>query len=60
MDAIRTAEYARALFSAHGDRAEAEAAQRMRECEEAGRSDEARDWKKIRRAVNGMRGPRQG
>lgn len=60
MDALRTSEYARALFAAHGDRAEAEAAQKMRECEVAGRPDEAEDWKRIRLAVSGMRGPHQG
>ncbi|MBZ0122387.1 MAG: hypothetical protein K8F31_00670 [Roseovarius sp.] len=59
MDAVRITEYARALYAAHGNRAEAEAAQRMRECEDAGRPDEAEDWKKIRLAVSGMRGPRQ-
>lgn len=60
MDAIRTTEYARALFSAHGGRAQAEAARRMRESADAGRGDEAEDWKKIRLAVSEMRGPRQG
>lgn len=60
MDAVRTTEYARALFSVHGDRAEAEAARRMRDCADAGRGDEAEDWKKIRLVVSEMRGPRQG
>ena len=32
MDAIKTAEYARALYSAHGDKAEWEAAQKMKAC----------------------------
>ena len=36
MDALKTAQYARALYSVHGDQAEAEAARKMRECEAAG------------------------
>ena len=59
MDAIKAAEYARALYSAHGDKAEAEAAQKMRECEEAGKDAEAADWKAVRQAVRAMRGPNQ-
>ncbi len=60
MDAIKTAEYARALYTAHGDRAEAEAAQKMRECEEAGNPHEARDWEAVRQAIRQIRGPNQG
>ncbi|GAB4283945.1 MAG: hypothetical protein Kow0058_02930 [Roseovarius sp.] len=60
MDPIKTAEYARALLDAHGDAAEVEAARRMRECEAAGKTAEAEDWKRIRLAVSEMRGPRQG
>lgn len=60
MEAIKTAEYARALYSAHGDQAEAEAARRARECVAAGRPEEADDWTAIRRAISGIRGPRQG
>jgi len=59
MDAIQIADYARALRSAHGDRAEAEAARKVRESEEAGKSGEAKDWQKIRRAISEMRGPAQ-
>ena len=36
MDAMQTAQYARALYSAHGDRAEAEAAQKALAADEAG------------------------
>ncbi|MGR3759925.1 hypothetical protein ACUXV3_07290 [Roseobacteraceae bacterium NS-SX3] len=60
MDAIKAAEYARALYSAHGDRAEAEAAQKMRACEEAGKASEAGDWEAVRRAIRALRGPNQG
>ncbi len=60
MDAIKSAEYARALYTAHGDKAEWEAAQKMRACEEAGKADEAADWKMVRQAIRAMRGPNQG
>jgi len=59
MDAIKTTEYARALLNSHGDKAHAEVARRMRECEDAGRTDEAEDWKRIRLAISEMRGPNQ-
>ena len=59
MNAIQTAEYARALLSAHGGRAEAEAARRMRESQAAGKEAEAADWAAIRKAVMERRGPRQ-
>jgi len=59
MDPMKTAEYARSLLGAHGDKAEAEAAQKARDCEEAGKTGEAEDWQKIRRAIAEMRGPRQ-
>jgi len=43
MDPMKTAEYARSLLGAHGDKAEAEAAQKARDCEEAGKTGEAED-----------------
>ncbi len=60
MDAMQTTQYARALLNAHGDKAAVEAARRMRACEEAGKPEEAEDWKKIRLAISEMRGPNQG
>ncbi|KUJ80609.1 hypothetical protein AVO45_06075 [Ruegeria marisrubri] len=60
MDAIKAAEYARALYSAHGDKAEAEAAQKMRACEAAGNMSEAKDWEAVRQAIRQIRGPNQG
>lgn len=60
MDAIQTAEYARALYSAHGDRAEAEAAQKARACEAANNPGEAEQWQAVRRAIRQLRGPNQG
>ncbi len=59
MDALKTAEYARALYTAHGDRAEAEAAQKMRECEASGNKQEAQDWQAVRSAIRQLRGPNQ-
>lgn len=59
MDAIKAAELARALYSAHGDRAEAEAAQKMRECEDAKKTEEAEDWRAVRQAIRQLRGPNQ-
>ncbi|MCX8954487.1 hypothetical protein OU790_13700 [Ruegeria sp. NA] len=60
MDAIQTAQYARALFAAHGDQAEAEAAQKMRDCEAAGNRQEAQDWQAVRQTIRQIRGPNQG
>ncbi|WP_170383013.1 hypothetical protein [Ruegeria atlantica] len=59
MDALQTAQYARALYTAHGDRAEAEAAQKERECEAAGNLQEAKDWQAVRQTIRQMRGPNQ-
>lgn len=59
MDAIQSTQYARALLDAHGNKAELEAAQKMRLCAEQGKHDEAEDWKQIRMAISQMRGPRQ-
>lgn len=60
MDAIQTAEYARALYGAHGDRAEAEVAQRARACEAANKPEEAAQWQAVRQAIRQLRGPNQG
>jgi|GEM_PF-659576 len=59
MNAVQTAEYAHALYSVHGDKAEAEAARKMRECEQAENPEKARDWLAIRRAIRSIRGPNQ-
>jgi len=59
MDAMQTAEYARALLNAHGGKAEAEAARKMRENKAAGNSFEADQWEAIRLAIIERRGPRE-
>ncbi len=52
--------YARALYEAHGDKAEAEAAQRARKYQDAGEVEEAEQWRKVRLAINQLRGAHQG
>ena len=59
LDAVKVSEYAHALYRAHGDKAEAEAAQRARRHAEMGESDQADTWRRIRSALHQMRGPRQ-
>lgn len=60
MDTSQVMEYARSLFAAHGDKAEAEAAQKAKAAEEAGNTDEAGSWNAVRAAIRQMRGPNQG
>jgi len=57
MDAVQINDYAQRLYSAHGDRAEYEAAQRAKECEEKGAVAEAEDWRSIRAQIRVLRGP---
>ena len=60
MDAMQISHYAGALYRAHGEKAEVEAAQKARECEERGRASEAQDWRSIGAAIRSRRPPRQG
>lgn len=57
MKAVEVEEYARKLREAHGDKAIAEVAQKAREAEEAGRTDEAENWRKVEKALMLQRGP---
>ncbi|MEO9781828.1 MAG: hypothetical protein ABJH07_15930 [Sedimentitalea sp.] len=59
MEAMKTAEYARALYQVHGDAAEAEAARKARECDDEGRRRDAEDWTAVRRSIRQMRGANQ-
>ncbi|MEP2028066.1 MAG: hypothetical protein ABJI96_05080 [Paracoccaceae bacterium] len=59
MDILKATEHAQALYNAHGDKAEYEAARRQKQSEEAGDSYEAKNWKSIRAAVRRLRGPIQ-
>ena len=56
MEAVKVAEHARALLSAHGDKAEAEAAGKARAAKQAGNYAEAQQWNKVRQAIAEMRG----
>ncbi|OSQ47258.1 hypothetical protein [Marivita geojedonensis] len=59
MDQVKTHEYARALYKAHGDKAQVEAAQKAKHHEDAGETEEAETWRKIQRAISEMRGPHE-
>lgn len=56
----KVADYARALYEAHGDSAEAEAAQKMAAAEAVGNAEEADQWRAVREAVRALRGANQG
>jgi hypothetical protein len=58
LDAVKVSEYAQALYRAHGDKAEAEAAQRFRDSEIKGDRVAAENWRRIRAAITQIRGPR--
>lgn len=60
METSKVAEYARALFEAHGDKAEAEAAQKAKHHEDAGDVKEAQVWRAVRAAIREIRGAHQG
>ncbi len=60
MEMSQVSKYARALYSARGSKAEAEAAQKARESEAAGQLDDAATWRAVQRSISGMRGPHQG
>lgn len=59
MDMMKVSEYAHALYSAHGDKAELEAAQHQKEHEAAGREDEAQIWLSVRSAIRQLKGANQ-
>lgn len=56
MGAQQITTYARSLYEAHGDEAEAEAAQKAREHEQAGETEQAEQWRSVRAAIRAMRG----
>lgn len=57
MQAIDVHELARQLHDARGHRAIAEAAQKAADLEQLGKEDEARQWRRIEKALIQMRGP---
>ncbi|MGC9419701.1 hypothetical protein [Rhodovulum marinum] len=60
METAKVMEYARSLLNAHGDKAQAEAAQKAAAHEAAGEADEAKTWRAIEDAIRQMRPPHQG
>lgn len=52
-------QYARSLYDAHGDKAEAEAAQKAAAARDAGKAEDAEKWEKIRLHIKELRGARQ-
>ncbi len=56
MDITQIEDYAQRLYAAHGDKAEAEAAQKASAAEEAGDTKQAEDWRRIRSAIRTLRG----
>ncbi|MDU8913413.1 hypothetical protein [Aestuariicoccus sp. MJ-SS9] len=59
MDMMKVHQHARALYDAHGDKAQAEAARNAKKYEDAGDEAEAEIWRAIQRAISEMRGPNQ-
>ena len=59
MDYSEIVQYARSLYDAHGDKAEAEAAQRAAAARNAGKRKDAERWEKIRLNIKELRGARQ-
>ena len=55
METAKIAEYARALLDAHGDKAEAEAAQKASNLRAEGKASEAEQWEKVRKAIHELR-----
>jgi hypothetical protein len=55
METVKIAEYARALLDAHGDKAEAEAAQKASALKAEGKAGEAQQWEKVRKAIHELR-----
>lgn len=59
MDHKDLVQYARSLYDAHGDKAEAEAAQKAAAARTAGKADDAATWEKIRGHIKELRGATQ-
>ncbi len=59
MDHKDLVQYARSLYDAHGDRAEAEAAQKAVSARDQDKPGEAAKWTSIREHIRELRGARQ-
>jgi hypothetical protein len=55
MQTLKIVEHARALLDAHGDKAEAEAAQKTSSLKAEGKIEEAAQWDKVRKAIHELR-----
>ena len=49
MNTMQITQHANALYRVHGDRAEAEAAQMVRQCQTEGKQEQADNWQAIKR-----------
>ncbi len=57
MDMHQIDDYANRLYSAHGDRAEYEAAQKAKTCADNGDEAAADQWRRVREKIRILRGP---
>jgi hypothetical protein len=57
MTMIAIDDYAQRLYTAHGDRAEYEAAQKAKECDDKGDTETAEQWRQVRAKIRILRGP---
>ena len=57
MHETQVLDYAKSLLDAHGDKAEAEAAAKIRQFEEKNDKAQAETWRKVKAAIHEMRGP---
>ena len=55
MDTINAIQYAKELLAAHGDKAEAEAAQKAAGLEARGDRAQAESWRRVRKAIRELR-----
>ncbi len=56
MRGTEVADYAKRLLEAHGGKAEAEAAAKIRQFEQSNDTEQAEHWRRIRAAISEMRG----
>ncbi|MEW9920076.1 hypothetical protein AB2B41_10700 [Marimonas sp. MJW-29] len=59
MDILKKKEIAHALYRAHGNKAELEAARKERASQDAGNRAEAANWRAIRESIRQVRGANQ-
>lgn len=59
METSTITQYAHALYAAHGDKAEHEAAQKAQAANDNGNPEEAKRWQSIRMHIKELRGARQ-